>query len=235
MYWAPPGPNILIDLARALDPYRDYFLSGFDTSNAAHQAIVGLGYPPDIRSSPLTPTTFGPNGSFYETHANNYWDVTTCLYAKELDPSYAGLPEDYDYEARRRPFKLSPNVGKISTDGNISRPMLSIHGTMDALLPITRHGRPFRDAVVENGKAGLHRMYEVQNGNHIERFSQSAYNFTQLELLQPHAHDAFHRLVGWVEGGLTPPASQCVPRGGAIAESPAAAGRPERCAALLVP
>lgn len=234
VYWAPPGPNILIDLPRALPPYRDYFLSGFNTSSAAHQAIMDLGYPPDLRSNPLTPTTFGPNGSFYETHANNYWDVTTCLFAKELDPAYAGLPEAYDYEARRKPFKLSSNVGKISTDGNIARPLLTIHGTMDALLPLTRHARPFRDAVVEAGKGGLHRLYEVQNGNHIERFGQSAFNFRQLELLQPHVHDSFHRLVGWVEGGVNPPASQCVPRGGAILDNPFADGRPERCASLLV-
>jgi len=70
VYWAPPGPNILIDLPAALGPYRDYFLGGFNTASAAHQAIVGAGYPPDIRS-PI-PTLFGPNGSFYETHANKY-------------------------------------------------------------------------------------------------------------------------------------------------------------------
>ena len=235
VYWAPPGPNILIDLAAALPPYQTYFLGGLDPASPAHQAIVDLGYPPDIRSEPLTPTTFGPNGSFYETHANNYWDLTTCLYAKEIDPAYNGLPEDYNYGVRRKAFKLSPNVGKISTGGEISRPMLSIHGTMDALLPLTRHARPYRDAVVEAGKGALHRLYEVQNGNHIERFSQSAYNFRQLELLQPHAHDAFHRLVGWVESGVNPPQSQCVPRGGSIVDEPSVDGRPERCTSLLAP
>ena len=232
VYWAPPGPNILIDLPAALRPYRDYFLSGFNTASAAHQAIVDAGYPPDIRSQPLTPTLFGPNGSFYETHANNYWDVTTCLYAKELD-TYDGLPENYDYVTRRKELKLSRNIGQISTGGDIKRPMLTIHGTMDALLPLTRHARPYRDAVVEAGKAGMHRLYEVQNGNHIDRFGQSAFNFRQLELLQPHAHDAFRRLVNWVEGGVVPPPSQCVPRGGTVAEFPFTDARPERCAALL--
>jgi hypothetical protein len=38
-----------------------------------------------------------------------------------------------------------------------------------------------------------------------------------------------------VEGGVNPPVSQCVPRGGTIVEHPIAEGRPERCAALLVP
>ena len=237
VYWAPPGPHILIDLPAALRPYRDYALSGFNATGAAHQAIVAAGYPPDIRASPPTPAnTFSPLvGSLYETHANNYWDLTACVFAKELDPAYEGNPEDYDYAARRQAFHLSPRLGKISTAGNIARPLLSIHGTMDALLPLTRHARPFRDAVVAAGKADLHRLYEVQNGNHIERYRQGCCNFTQLEFLQPHVHEAFHRLVQWVESGMPPPASQCVPRGGRIIDNPLVSGRAERCAVLLAP
>jgi len=69
--------------------------------------------------------------------------------------------------------------------------------------------------VVAAGRGDVHRLYEVQNGNHIERYRQSCCNFTQLEFLQPHAHDAFRRLVGWVESGVAPPVSQCIPRAGA--------------------
>jgi pimeloyl-ACP methyl ester carboxylesterase len=235
VYWAAGGPHILIDLPAALRPYRDYVFSGFSQFSIAHQAIVAAGYPPDIRANPPTPAnTFSPVvGSLYETHANNYWDVTACVFAKEIDPAYDGEPQDYNYAARRKPFHLSPRIGKISTDGKIGKPLITLHGTMDALLPITRHARPFRDAVLGAGKAEIHRLYEVQNGNHIERYRQSCCNFTQLEFLQPHAHDSFRRLVDWVEKGIAAPASQCVPRGGAIIDSPASSGRPERCAALL--
>jgi 3HB-oligomer hydrolase (3HBOH) len=237
VYWAPPGPNILIDLPAALRPFRDYVLSGYSRTSAAHQAIVAAGYPPDIFASPPTPAnSFSPLvGSLYETHANNYWDVTTCVFAKELDPAYQGEPQDYDYAARRQPFHLSPRIGHISTDGNIGRPLITLQGTMDALLPINRHARPFRDAVVAAGRASQHRLYEVQNGNHIERYRQSCCNFTQLEFLQPHVHDSFRRLVGWIESGIVPPASQCIPRGGAIIDNPGVAGRPERCSTLLAP
>jgi hypothetical protein len=235
VHWAPGGPNILIDLPAALRPYRDYALSGFNRLSPAHQAIVAASYPPDIFAMPPTPAnTFSPIvGSLYETHANNYWDVTACVFALELDPAYEGEPQDYDYAARRKPFHLSPRVGKIATDGDIRKPLLSVHGTMDALLPLTRHARPFRDAVVAAGKGPMHRLYEVQNGNHIERYRQSCCNFIQLEFLQPHAHDAFRRLVTWVESGITPPQSQCIPRGGAIIDNPLVSGRPERCAGLL--
>jgi pimeloyl-ACP methyl ester carboxylesterase len=237
VHWSPAGPNILIDLPAALRPYRDYAMTGFNGATPAHQAIVSAGYPPDIRANPPTPSnTFSPVvGSLYETHANNYWDVTTCVFTKDLDPAYTGAPEDYDYAARRKPFHLSPRLSKISTDGDIRRPLLTIHGTMDTLLPIQRHARPFREAVLAAGKGSLHRLYEVQNGNHIERYRQSCCNFTQLEFLQPHAHEAFRRLVSWVESGMTPPASQCIPRGGALVDNPALTGRPERCAALLAP
>ena len=232
VYWSPGGPNILVDLPAALRPYRDYVFSGFNPASLAHQAIVAAGYPPDIRANPPTAAnTFSPIvGSFYETHANNYWDVTACVFAKEIDPAYEGEPQDYDYAARRQPLHLSPRVGKISTGGNIARPLITVHGTMDALLPIQRHARPFRDAVVAAGKADLHRLYEVQNGNHIERYRQGCCNFTQLEFLQPHVHESFRRLVDWIEKGMAPPPNQCIPRGGVIADG---SGRPERCAALL--
>jgi pimeloyl-ACP methyl ester carboxylesterase len=237
VYWAPGGPNILIDLPAALRPYRDYALSGFNRSSPAHQAIVAASYPPDIRANPPTPAnSFSPIvGSLYETHANNYWDVTACVFAKELDPAYDGEPQDYDYLTRRKPFHLSPRLAKISTGGDIARPVITLHGSMDTLLPIQHHARPFRDRVVEAGRADLHRLYEVQNGNHIERYRQSCCNFTQLEFLQPHVHESFNRLVAWVERGLVPPASQCIPRGGAIIDNPAVSGRPERCTVLLGP
>jgi hypothetical protein len=152
----------------------------------------------------------------------------------QVDPLGGSDTKDYDYAGRRKAFHLSPRVGQISTDGDIGRPLVSLQGTMDALLPIVHHGRAFRDAVVGAGRASLHRYYEIQNGNHIERYRQSCCNFVQLEFIQPHAHRAFQHLVDWVERATAPPPSQCVPRGGTIVANPAGAGRPERCAALLV-
>jgi hypothetical protein len=234
VYWAPPGPNILIDLPIALRNWPGYRDSGLSPASAEFQAVLAAGYPPDIRANPPTlSNTFSPVlGSFWETHLNNYWDVTTCVFGKELDPLYAGTPEDYDYLTRRQPYHLSPRIGQISTGGHILRPLITVHGTMDALLPLGRHARPFRQSVVEAGRANLHRLYEIQNGNHIERYRQNCCNFIQLEFIQPHAHQAFHLLVDWVERGTAPPPGQCVPRGGEIAA--AAAGRPEHCEAPLV-
>ena len=80
-----------------------------------------------------------------------------------------------------------------------------------------------------------YRLYEVQNGNHIETYKLT---FPQLEFIEPHAQRAFDLLVaarGARRQALPP--SQCIPRGGAISGSPAQPGhcgtasRPERRAA----
>src|SRR5947209_282939 len=245
VFWSTGGPNILIDLPVALRNWDGYVTSGLSATSPASLAIRAAGYPPDIRATPPTPAnTFSPLvGSLWETHANNYWDVTTCVFVRLVDPLYpvnqldplaASDTKDYDYLARRKPFHLSPRVGQVATDGDIARPLITVQGTMDTLLPIVHHARALRDAVVTAGRASLHRYYEVQNGNHIERYRQTCCNFVQLEFIQPHAHRAFQLLLDWVERGVSPPASQCIPRGGAIVSDPAAAARPERCASLLV-
>jgi hypothetical protein len=107
---------------------------------------------------------------------------------------------------------------------------------MDALLPIERGARAYEDAV--NDSHGHHgdrndrrsyRLYEVQNGNHIETFKNT---FPQLEFIQPHAQKAFDLLVEHVEHDAELPPSQCIPRGGAIARHP---GQRGHCTELFVP
>ena len=106
---------------------------------------------------------------------------------------------------------------------------------MDALLPIKHQARAYETAVDVSRKGNndqrnaQYRLYEVQNGNHIESYATA---FPELELLQPHAQQAFHLLVGHVERGEALPPDQCVPRGGEIAAEPA---EPGRCAALRAP
>ena len=69
----------------------------------------------------------------------------------------------------------------------------------------------------------------MQNGNHIETFKDS---FPQLELIEPHAQQAFDLLVSHVEQGAALPPDQCIPHGGVIASAPT---QPGSCASLFVP
>ena len=112
---------------------------------------------------------------------------------------------------------------------------------MDALLPINLHARAYARAVAaaisardyggdhQQKQLPAYRLYEVQNGNHIETYKDT---FPQLELIQPHAQDAFDLMVKYVEQGAELPPDQCIPRAGAITSTPA---QPGHCSSLFVP
>jgi 3HB-oligomer hydrolase (3HBOH) len=115
-----------------------------------------------------------------------------------------------------------------------------VAGTMDGLLPIDVHARAYARKVAlhregeasdrpANERVPDYRLYEVQNGNHIETFATT---FPQLQFIEPHAQKAFDLLVAKVELAAALPPSQCVPVGGKIAPAPA---QPGHCASLLAP
>ena len=135
---------------------------------------------------------------------------------------------------------VGDDVAAITTTGDIGKPLIAVAGTMDALLPINLHARAYARAVAaalsdrdhqgadQPHQHPTYRLYEVQNGNHIETYKDT---FPQLELIQPHAQHAFDLLVKYVEHGAEIPPDQCIPRGGSIASSPA---QPGHCADLFV-
>jgi hypothetical protein len=230
-------PNLLADLPPAILNYPDYAASGFDANSTAAKNIRAAGYPPDIVAS--------PTATLWTSYWASFWEVTQCQWQKRLDPGYdtygAGTGA-YNYVARLSASDVGAQVASFATTGRIQRPLLTVAGTMDALLPIDHHARAYARKVAQSQSAASryegwqhddrdapYRLYEVQNGNHIETYQDV---FPQLALIEPHAHAAFDLLVAHVESHALLPASQCVPRGGAIAASPA---QPGHCAALYVP
>ena len=233
-YVDPTRGNILMSLPPALLNYPDYVSSGFNPSSTAAKNILAAGYPPDIVS--------GKN-SFWTNYWAEFWEVTQCQWQKRLDPTYdtygAG-PANYIYVDRLSASDVGANVAAFATTGHIQRPLITVAGTMDALLPINDQARAYARAVAaardedQDGDethhaAPAYRLYEVQNGNHIEHYRDT---FPQLELIGPHAQHAFDLLVGYVERGQALPADQCIPRGGAITQP---AGEPGHCESLFVP
>jgi hypothetical protein len=233
------GPNILIDLPPAIANFPAYVASGFDPNSLAARNIEGAGYPPDIVSA---------TSSLWGLYWGQFWEVTQCQWQKRFDPAwttYVDGPNDidgtagYDYLGRvGEDHTIARRVEAVETIGRIGRPLITVAGTMDALLPIERGARAYEDAVVsrghhgdrrEGGRRPSYRLYEVQNGNHIETFKNT---FPQLEFIQPHAQRAFDLLVEHVEHDAALPPSQCIPRGGAISSHPSQHGH---CAALFVP
>jgi hypothetical protein len=229
----PVAPNLLSGLPPAILNYPDYAKSGFDPQSTAAKNIVAAGYPPDLVSG----TT-----SLWGLYSAQFWEVTLCQWQKRLDPTYDTYGSGtgtYSYIARLSASDVGANLAAITTTGEIQRPLITVAGTMDALLPINDHARAYARSVAmasssrehehERHPVPAYRLYEVQNGNHIESFRDT---FVQLELIQPHAQRAFDLLVDYVERGSALPPDQCIPRAGSIAAAPT---QPGHCASLFVP
>jgi hypothetical protein len=235
------APNILTDLPPAILNFTDYVASGHDPASTAAKNTQAAGYPPDIVLSPTT--------TLWTNYWTSFWEVTQCQWQKRLDPAYDTYGSGtgtYNYVHRLSFSDVGGQMSDFATTGQIRKPLITVAGTMDALLPIDHHARAYArkvDAALDdedhgnghgNGfghdkKAPAYRLYEVQNGNHIETYQDA---FPQLELIQPQAQRAFDLMVRYVETGVALPPSQCIPRSGSIADAPA---QPGHCANLFVP
>ena len=233
------APNLLTDLPAAILNYNDYAASGLDPNSTAAKNMRAAGYPPDIVASPTS--------TLWTSYWAQFWEVTQCQWQKRLDPTYdtygAGTA-NYNYVARLSASDVGANMASFATTGRIQRPLVTVAGTMDALLPIDHHARAYARKVAaaqsrdhdhegwgprHDERDAAYRLYEVQNGNHIETYQDS---FPQLALIEPHAHAAFDLMVAHVETHAALPASQCIPKGGAITGSPS---QPGHCTALYAP
>ena len=240
------APNLLTDLPPAVLNFPAYRASGFDPETVAAKNIVAAGYPPDIKSDVVAGTTL------WNRNWIQFWEVTLCQWQKRLDPTYDtydtrepfgdGGTGTYNYTNRLSFSNVGAEMAAFANSGKLRRPLVTVAGTMDALLPIDHHARAYARKVAEastriddgdgerDDKRSAYRLYEVQNGNHIETYKQDF--FSQLEFIQPHAQRAFDLVVQQVERGATLPASQCIPRHGSISDAPA---QPGHCASFFVP
>ena len=235
------APNLLTDLPPAILNFPDYAASGFNAAGTAAKNIQAAGYPPDIVAG---------GASLWGRYSGQFWEVTQCQWQKRLDPTYDTYVSGtgtYNYVSRLSFSDVGAQLAAFATTGRIQRPLVTVAGTMDALLPIDHHARAYARKVAAAAKhrdrghkehekddddRSAYRLYEVQNGNHIETYQDTPPAFPQLELLEPHAQRAFDLIVEQVERGATLPPDQCVPRGGTIADAPA---QPGHCASLFVP
>ncbi|MBT8340639.1 MAG: tannase/feruloyl esterase family alpha/beta hydrolase [Desulfatitalea sp.] len=101
-------------------------------------------------------------------------------------------------------------------------PMITLVGDADGLLAIDAHSLAYRRAVEKYGRKGLHRLYVIENGPHVDAHADGAVDFNfdgvsgnedaDLELtpMQAYAQRAFMYLEQWVENGASPPESKTV-------------------------
>jgi 3HB-oligomer hydrolase (3HBOH) len=233
------APNLLTDLPPAILNFPDYVAGGFNATSTAAKNIRAAGYPPDIVKSP---------SSLWKRYSDQFWEVTQCQWQKRLDPTYDTYGSGtgtYNYIARLSVSDVGAQMAAFATTGRMRKPLITVAGTLDALLPIDHHARAYARKVAEaqaerdddGDDKPAYRLYEVQNGNHIENYKDLpganaalAPSFPEtLEFIEPHAQAAFDLLVKAVENRASLPASQCIPRGGQISATPA---EPGHCANL---
>jgi hypothetical protein len=200
------GPNLFTYLPTALRAYPRYAAG----DESAHQEMLAAGFSPG--SEPLWPI-------YYQV----YWDLTQRIYREEFDPSYdgaleAGIPFcasgtpncDADYDYFSRPEEVRKAVERVELTGRIGKPMITLHGTKDALLPRETDSDVYTRLIAAAGRSELHRYYVVEDGNHVDSFYSLLPAVTRPIL--PCYRDAFAALEAWVERGVAPPPNRTIPR-----------------------
>ncbi len=208
--WPPDNrPNALVYLPVALREYPRYAATG---DPEAHAAMLRAG--------------FAPGSEFlWDFNYRILWDDTQRRYREEIDPDYdgdleAGIPycqsgtpncdTDYDYYAR--PRSVHQAVRRASLTGRVGKPMISVHGTLDTLLPIKVHGDAYASLVREQGMTARHRYYRMDGASHLDL----EYDLfpDRMRPLLPCMRAAFETLERWTApgGGQRPPRSATLPR-----------------------
>jgi len=199
------GPNLLTYLPTALREYPKYRAG----DKAAHRRMLAAGF---ARGSEFT----------WEYHYGVYWDLTQRLYREEFDPSYdgaldAGIPFcpsgtpscDADYDYSKRPAAHTA-MRKVQLTGNLRRPMLTLHGTLDALLPIATDSDVYRQMIKRRDHGNLHRYYRIAGGTHVDGLNGTYGD--RVRPILPCARNAFTQMTSWVEHRRPPPQSRTIPR-----------------------
>ncbi|MFJ5786605.1 tannase/feruloyl esterase family alpha/beta hydrolase [Streptomyces hydrogenans] len=205
--WRTDGPNLLDFLPKAMRAYPVYAAGG-EGAEAAREQLHAAGFP-------------AGSEFLWPYHHKVYWDLTQRLYREELDPGFDGPTEagtpyclpgtpacDADYDYATRPEEVRRAVAKIALTGRIGKPLITLHGTLDTLLPIGEDSDVYARMVREAGRGALHRYYRVEGGTHTDSLVDVFPD--RLRPLSPCYRTAFTALEGWLTKGHRPPASGTV-------------------------
>ncbi|MGW4047403.1 tannase/feruloyl esterase family alpha/beta hydrolase [Streptomyces sp. NPDC004721] len=217
--WTADGPNLLTSLPTAV---------ARTLGSASDADLYAVGF---ARGSEF----------LWPYHGQAYWGVTQKTYRAAFDPAYdpacpgpsAGTtPEQilapcasdavYDYSAR--PASVHRAVARVALTGRIGKPLITLHGDLDALLPRAADSDVYARMVDASGRGGLHRYYTIQGGTHVDGLYDT--HPDRLRPILPCYRSAFDTLVAWVERGVRPPADRTVgrPASGDVVDSCALGG-----------
>ncbi|MGW6290446.1 3-hydroxybutyrate oligomer hydrolase family protein [Streptomyces sp. NPDC055107] len=215
--WRAEGPNLLTFLPPALRAYPRYAAGGAGAGDA-HRTMTAAGYP-------------AGSEFLWPYHHQYYWDLTQRIYREEIDPDFDGATEagtpfctpgtpacDADYAYGGRPAEVRDAVAGIALTGRIGKPLISFHGTLDVLLPISRTSDAYARLVRREGRGALHRYYRVEGGTHVDSLVDAFPG--RLRPLVPCHRSAATALERWLDDGRRPPSSRTLklPAGAGPAE-----------------
>ncbi|MFF3815771.1 tannase/feruloyl esterase family alpha/beta hydrolase [Streptomyces bluensis] len=203
--WRPDGPNLFTFLPTAV---------ARQLGQAGDEDMYAAGF--------TRGTEF-----LWPYHEKAYWGLTQKTYRAAFDPGYdsdcpgasagstteeilAPCPSDATYDYARRPRSVRDAVARISLTGRIGKPMITLHGTLDTLLPIGVQSDVYARMVADQGRAGLHRYYRIEGGTHVDSLYDT--HPDKLRPILPCYRAAFTALTDWVEHREEPPAGRTVPR-----------------------
>lgn len=197
--WKADGPNLLTFLPAALRAY-----PAGDT-----EGMAAAGFEPG--------TQF-----LWDFHYRFYWDFTQRVFREEFDPSYDGDAEagtpfcvsgtpgcDTDYDYSTRPASVREAVAKVALTGKIKRPLITVHGTLDTLLPIGQDSDVYAEMIGDRHRSHLLRYYRVEGGNHVDGLVSTYPD--RLRPLLPCFRSAFAALELWLGERTPPPPSTTIP------------------------
>src|SRR6266481_2069475 len=96
-----------------------------------------------------------PTLPLWQSYSNSFWEVTQCQWQKRLDPTYDTYVSGtgtYNYVSRLSVSDVGAQFAAFATTGKIRRPLITVAGTMDALLPIDHHARAYARRVAAASK-----------------------------------------------------------------------------------
>ncbi|MCW2606001.1 MAG: D-(-)-3-hydroxybutyrate oligomer hydrolase [Frankiales bacterium] len=220
------GPNLFTYLPTLLRAYPEYADGTTGAKKTARRDLLAAGLPAATEAQ-------------WPAYAAIYWDLTQRIFREEFDPAFdggtptAGTPGctkgvtcDARYDYRKRPAAVHDAVARVSLDGGISDPLVTVHGTADALLPIGLHGDVYARMVQAAGKGDLHRYYRVEGATHVDGLLtadipsldpvlepiRQQYRDDRLRPLLPCYRQAFDQVERWVRDGVAPPPSGTIGR-----------------------
>ncbi|MEU5216770.1 tannase/feruloyl esterase family alpha/beta hydrolase [Streptomyces sp. NPDC020807] len=203
--WTTDGPNLLTSLPVTVARSRGL---------ATDDDLIAAGFAPGSRF-------------LWAYHEKAYWGLTQKLFRAEFDPGYdpacpgatagrtveeifAACASDATYDYASRPASVHRAVAKVALTGRIGKPLITLHGDLDTLLPISTDSDVYARMIDARGRGGLHRYYTVQDGTHTDGLYDSYPD--ELRPILPCYRSAFDALTGWVEDGTRPPADRTVAR-----------------------